>query len=790
MDPNERAAKNWLSSVGKSHPWLLIIDNADDDSFPLHECYPDGENGVILITTRISSVKDQGTGAGRYFEFSGLNEENSCQLLLRASDRLQCSHSTREAAITICARLGHLPLALTLAGKTILEQSLQLEEYLPFFEDNWARIRRLRKEGSKDDSQTFDANLNIFASYDVVKRRLEKKSDSNQGSRDALDLLKIFPFFHHQRIRRDLLFRAAVNPVLERKAQAEQAYEEEILAQRDPRPGLTWRQILRNSLVRTVVSLREQWNRPILPRMLSEVRSVSDANEVNRRVAAAMKELNKFSLFYHSAEDHSFSLHPAVHYWLREGPDMTMPEQAIWCNVAGNILARAVLAPPLNNTIEAETIRRDLVSHVASVQLHEQKIQAYFAEKLEERPRPWQTVQSSLDRHRATQLFKFSLVYMQGGQFEKAHKLQRELLDFVQSRLGPNHTTTMDLKRLLAHNLWLLNKQEEAARLRHEILETSRRVRGEHHPGTLTMMDEYGSAMWQQGQFVVSLKCHMSAVEGFNRVRGRDHPDTLRAMSNLGRSYSRDWRFTDAVETSIMAKDGLERELGYTHVDTLNATDGLAMAYYERVAFGRGHPGDLEEAIRLEKHVLETRKEMLGREHIMTLWANLNLARMKALHGDIDEALSDYNAGHEIAIRNLGERSHAVLFGQLHYARILTYANRYAEAEEVLLNVTQNLNTGPPDRMLALFSLIKCRRALGKTSDLSDLVTELKRLVVAVFGESHPAVEYIQDPQNGLADGTDDSANNRPSSSSIEAFAQNAQQMLAKYGHVAGAPHD
>ena len=96
VDPNERAAKNWLSSVGKSYPWLLIIDNADDDSFPLHECYPDGENGVILITTRISSMKDQGTGEERYFEFSGLNEANSCQLLLRAADRLQCSLTTRK----------------------------------------------------------------------------------------------------------------------------------------------------------------------------------------------------------------------------------------------------------------------------------------------------------------------------------------------------------------------------------------------------------------------------------------------------------------------------------------------------------------------------------------------------------------------------------------------------------------------------------------------------------------------------------------------------------------------
>lgn len=785
LEPNERAAKNWLSSVGNSYPWLLIVDNADDDSFPLHECYPDGENGVVLITSRISSMKDQGTGDIRYFEFSGLNEESSCELLLRAADRLQCPATTREAAKEICTRLGYLPLALTHAAKTILEQSLRLEDYLGFFEDNWTRIRRLRKESSKDDPQTFDANANIFASYDIIQRRLEQKSSLDQGSSDALDLLKIFAFFHHQRIRRDLLYRAAVNPLLERDAETQQAHEEGILAQRNPRPASSWRQTLRNSLARVVINLVGQWNRPVLPKILSQARSISAANEVKCRVAAAMKELNRFSLVFHSAEDDSFSIHPAVHYWLREGPDMTNAEQAVWCNVAATILAQAILAPPLNNTNEAEMMRRDLVSHVASVQLYEQRIQAHYTDKQRERARPWQSLPSSLGRHRATQLFKFSLVYMQGGQLEKAYQLQRELLDFVQARLGLEHATTMNLKRLIAYNLWLLNKNEEAARLRHDILETSKRVRGEHHPGTLTMMDEYGSAMWQQGQFSIALECHTAAVDGFKRIRGPDHPDTLRAMSNLGRAYSRDWRFTDAVETSIAAKRGLEKELGYTHADTLNATDGLAMAYFDRVAFGRGHPGDLEEAINLEVHVLKNRREMLGREHLMTLWANLNLARMKALRGDIDEALSDYNSGHEIAVRNLGECSHPVLFGQLHYARILTYADRHAEAEKVLLNVTKNLNTGPPDRMLALYSLIRCRRALGKTSGLSDLVAELRTLVIGVFGDDHPAVEYLQDPQNGLVDSTDEVASSRPSSSSVEAFAENAQQMLARFGHVA-----
>ena len=48
-DPNERAAKSWLSS--STHPWLLLIDNADDANIEIEKYFADGEHGLTLIIT-------------------------------------------------------------------------------------------------------------------------------------------------------------------------------------------------------------------------------------------------------------------------------------------------------------------------------------------------------------------------------------------------------------------------------------------------------------------------------------------------------------------------------------------------------------------------------------------------------------------------------------------------------------------------------------------------------------------------------------------------------------------
>lgn len=198
---------------------------------------------------------------------------------------------------------------------------------------------------------------------------------------------------------------------------------------------------------------------------------------------------------------------------------------------------------------------------------------------------------------------------------------------------------------------------------------------------------------------------------------------------------------------------GLRKEtcLGPSYSDTLSAMDNLAMAYFDRAAHGFGHAGDADHAYELQEGVFERRKERFGMEHPFTLWAACNLARIKGLHGDFDEALSIMRARIPVAERNLGETHISTLYGELHLGRILLLVGQYEEAEQVLLEVVkahEGVRAGHPDRLLAMFLLVKCRNLQGKRADTTTLREEISKGTRALFGEDHAWEKFLLDPRN------------------------------------------
>ena len=788
VEPNERAAKNWLSSLGQEKPWLLLIDNADEISFPVEECFPDGDYGTILITTRNPILKVHGTIGPRYYQFDELKEDESIELLLKAAgEQPPWSPATIESSTDICRVLGHLPLALMHAGKTILARQCTLENYPSFFKKNWTRIRKMR--GSNDARPISDANAAIYTSYELIHDGIVAKG--TQASEDALDLLKVFSFLHRQRIRADIFLRAASNPKLEELEQQQRQQEERRFGP-GKKPALPWAQFVRSFGIGILAFVLKLGYRPVLPRMLSDAIESRHFDEL--RLREALKELFQMSLVYANPDpkDDSYSMHPAVHLWVRERPEMRIADQAVWCQAAATILTQAILLPPLGDKEEDEILRRDLLPHVRQVEDSERAIQARFLENQESRRRIWPVLQPRLDRARALQLVKFSLVYSQCGLFETAEKLQLQVAGLAIKMLGMEHTTTMDVLLLLSHTYWQLARIEEAADLLQRVLEACINVRGKNDLRTLKIMDAYGSSRWQQGRIPEARNILETAVEGFKQVLGDNHVDTLRAMGNLGRAVTKDFRFTEAVKIHSKVFTGLNEKLGHSHLDTLIAMDNLAMAYFDRAAFGYGHRGDLDHAVRMEQEVFEKRKAKLGREHLYTLWAGLNLARIKALRGEIDEALSIFLPGHAIARRNLGENHFGVLFAKTHYARILLYAKKYEEAEVVLSEVIESyrgLRTGHPDRLIAIFSLIKCRNLLGKQAETTALLDELTESTKAIFGDDHAWLKFLLDPQNLSKEPDEDNSSPidsvHPAPASIVPAEDSVPVVrIAKYGHI------
>ena len=788
VESNERAAKNWLSSLGREKPWLLIVDNADERTFPAEECFPDGDCGFILITTRNPILKVHGTIGPRCYHFVELNETESMELLLKAADeRPPWSPSTLDSVKEICQALGHLPLALMHAGKTVLARQCTLKNYPSFFNKNWIRIRKMKR--SNDARPISDANAAIYSSYELIHDGMVAKG--TQASEDALDLLKIFSFLHYQHIRADIFLRAASNPELETLEQ-ERRDQDEMRIGNHRRSNVPWAQTIRSFGIGILAYFLNLGYRPVLPRMISDALAARHFDEL--RLREALKELFQMSLVFANSDpkDDSYSMHPAVHLWVRERPEMKIADQAVWCQAAATILTQAILLPPLGDGEEDEILRRDLLPHVRHVQDNENRIRAGFLENQESRRRIWPVLQPRFDRARALQLVKFSLVYSQCGLFEIAEKIQSEVAEFAIKMLGMEHTTTIDILLLLSSTYWQLTRIQEAADLQQRVLEACINLRGKHDLKTLKIMDAYGSSRWQQGRIPEARKIHETAVEGFKLMLGDDHVDTLRAMGNLGRAVGKDFRFTETVKIHSKVVSGLRDKLGHSHLDTLIAMDNLAMAYYDRAAYGYGHRGDLDYAVEMEQEVFEQRKEKLGREHIYTLWAGLNLARIKAVRGEIDEALSIFLPGHAIARRNLGETHFGILFAKLHYGRILLHAKQYKEAEDVLLEVIEwhrGPRKGHPDRLLAIFSLIKCRNMLGKEAETASLLAELTESTKALFGDDHAWVKFLLDPRNLSREPDEDNPSPIESANSTAESIVSVDELvplarIAKYGHI------
>lgn len=741
--PNQAAVKSWLSSLGSDQPWLLIIDNADEKDVLVEDYFPDSHFGTILVTTRNPMLKTRGTVRPRYYEFQGLDEKCSVELLLNAADESKpWISSSINLACTIAKTLGYLPLALVHAGKAILARLCTLETYLDYFSKNFARIRLVR-ESNATPSALVDTNATIYSSFELIHQGLLAKK--TQASDDAIDLLNIFSLLDRQRIQLKIFVRAGRNPRIE--SDDEMPTEKEREMHKKSRSELSWSHMLKDIVTGVVGRLSQSQYRPVLPEFLAAMSGQETFDDL--RLRKALKELFEMSLITASSglED-CYSMHAAVHLWVRQRPEMTLMEQAVWCQMTATILSRAILLPPLGDTEEDEIFRRDLLPHVRHVRQVEQSIQAIYAMNRSFSQKVLPTLRPLVTADRLVQLVKFSLVYAQGHQLEEAEKLQTYVADFAVQYLGLDHIKTIKIMRLLSWTYWQLARVEKAVELQKRALEACIKVLGREHPETLQIMNAYGTSLWLQGRIPEARKTHLKAVEGLIKSLGSDHILTLKAMGGLGRAVGKNFEFTEAINIQLQAFTGLKIKLGPSHSATLEAMDNLAMAYFDRAAYLQSQTGDLENAHRIESEVYAIRAEKFGKEHYHTLWSGLNLARIKAIRGHTDEALSIFLSGHAVVRRDLGENHFIYLFGELHHGRILMCAKKYEEAEMILSNVVDShkkTRSRHPDRLLAMFSLIKCRNILGKNDQTADLLMELTEKTKALFGPNHAAVKYLLD---------------------------------------------
>ncbi|KAI2630921.1 hypothetical protein GGR54DRAFT_176744 [Hypoxylon sp. NC1633] len=766
VEPNEKAAKNWLAT--RVLPWLLIIDNADDDEVLLDEVLPTGTRGCILVTSRNPAHTSYGTVGERHLELLPMETEEANDLILKvAEEPIPWTKALTESASAVCSALGFLPLALVHAGKAILRDLCSWSGFLAYYDREADRIRRERLQRDRSSSrhrrraQEENDGMNVFTSFEMLFRPLEMSED--QEFQDAVELIQLFSYFHHQNIRIDILVNAAVNPLKEEKAREEEAKSDAEVRKRIPHPMKnTWSTWARELLIRIMRHLDSPPPLPAVLRNPDGLNATSFEHEVNDRLRLALAVLVQMSLVVKQDRDQDirrYCMPPLVHKWVRERPGMVKAQQALWCQISATVLARNVLFPPLGDTEDERSMRRELLPHIIHVRNRQEAIRERLEESREARRSLWPVIRVEFGRHQALESARFSRVYSECGFFHEALNLQSKVRKFAIQALGEGHPLTVMITLFLSGTLYELSRVSEATRLLRRVYDVCMESLGEYHPLTLKVTDMLASSLCFLGQWNASLSLQQKAVKGLTQDYGEHDERTLKATCNLGRVHLRYMEFEKSSELHRVAWEGMKKKLGETHVETLICLEELAMS---RIRLGEKH---LPECHEMMTFVLDQREKILGKEQPYTLLAICNLGRVKSAMGQHEQAARIMKEAVEIAERNLGENHFGVLAGKTHYAQVLANQRRYKEAEEIFRTVegkpqyeqsTEDEGGEHPDRLIALWYLTGCLEKQGRFQEALEncqgVIEALRKIGGRGLGTKHKFATMVQEEITRIKD--------------------------------------
>lgn len=117
--------------------WLLVLDNADDAE-NIVGVWPSGAVGSVLITSRDSAAWF--ATAAESCKVQPFDDETGVSAFLSLVGREKCTESERAAATKIMQALDGLPLAINQISGFIVQRRLALENFLPLYERNSAKI--------------------------------------------------------------------------------------------------------------------------------------------------------------------------------------------------------------------------------------------------------------------------------------------------------------------------------------------------------------------------------------------------------------------------------------------------------------------------------------------------------------------------------------------------------------------------------------------------------------------------------------------------------------------------
>jgi hypothetical protein len=507
IEEDPKSVKRWLSNI-QDH-WLLIIDNADDPSIDVSEFFPIGNRGSILLTTRNPDCKIHATVGS--CELGEMDLDEAVTLFLRAGGAEDtATEAARKKAIPVAKTLGCLALAIVQAGAYIRKGFCSIEEYCNVYSRRRQELLRHRPVQASSDYK-----YSVYTTWEISVEAIKKMY--SETSHNAVELIRIFCFFHYEGIAQDIFEQAWTN-----------SYK---------RGGVP--QGIAHMFYMRPQKKEEGWDPIII------------------REAAVL--LASFSLIKIDEMGCRMSMHPLVHVWARDRLSKKL-QRHYWA------MASSTLAATISWEYQFSDyrFRRSLVPHIDScISLYKQG--------------PFLSGYSQLDR--VDMADGFALTFAENGRVREAMELREQVLEARRRTLSSEHPDTLIAMNNLANSYSDLGRRQEAMELSEQVLEARRRTLGSEHPNTLIAMNNLANSYSDLGRRQEAIELREQVLEASRRTLGSEHPNTLIAMNNLANSYSDLGRRQEAMELSEQVLEARRRTLGSEHPDTLRAITGLAISY-------------------------------------------------------------------------------------------------------------------------------------------------------------------------------------------------------------------
>ena len=745
LEPNHRAGLHYLASLRK--PWLLIMDNADHLDALVEDFLPPNDLGCILLTTREPAFTTKYPVGSPWtsYALTEFSEQEGAELLLLAARRKE-PHSTADiqTASQIAASLGCLPLALYHAGNYLAATSCRLEEYLELYRARLASFR-----SSQPEQFSITATL-IDQMFRISMQELDE---------DALQILKLLPFFDADNIPTDIFFGTLrrYHSFLEDHAEM---WDDEWI---DASPPITSPIIplqLRSAVNQLLQSptLRRIFRTPaIMPDLLKSTNSSTSAAEV--RIQDALRNLQRGGFIYWDNRKATFSVHKALQEYVRRMV-LSLGEEALNCEYAMAVLANCIELEQQDFSRAVVSVEvRGLLPHIIHVrQRHLEVISDYHSRRCQKRSyfailnfNGPSFVENGSDPLR---LMKFATVYSSCGEYNQARLLQEEakaLLTLVSpAMLSPRQVHCSAALALTYHHLHLSDK---AIELQHRTIEASEALYGKEHSVTLGLMDMLGLFYLIRGDLSQSLRNSEEALKGLEKLYHDDPQQKviLTSLNHLGAVQGQHYRWKESKDLCALAMSRLEE------VDPEGNEIWLAR---QNVAIANVHLKDskaFEEAEHLMADVLAHWTETLGREHPTTLLAVFNMSRVLLCRKRIQEAEEILLTALATAESRLGSKDFGLLTAHFLAAQtLLAYIkivqHDYAKAEQILIDVndkyTEKLfSSDHLERITVLWYLLECYKEQGRFDEALDIHEEmsdsLKAMMQFNMRRKHPLAKNL-----------------------------------------------